>query len=128
MKENELAKIVVDCCFKIHTELGPGLLESIYEEALCYELDLASIPYKRQHSFPVMYKGIPLGIGFRADIVVADKLIVEIKSVERLEKVHHKIVLTYMKVTAIKLALLINFNEALIKDGIHRKIYGRLEE
>lgn len=126
MTENELAKIVVDCVYKIHTELGPGLLESIYEAALCYELDQANIPYKRQYGFGVTYKGIDLGIGLRVDILVADKLLVEIKSVEKLEKVHHKVVLTYLKVTGLKLALLINFNLELIKDGIHRKVYGRL--
>lgn len=127
MTQNELAKTVVDCCFRIHTELGPGLLESIYEAALCYELDLAGIPYKRQYSFDVIYRGVPLGLGFRADIIVADKLLIEIKSVAQIDKVHHKIVLTYMKLTNISLALLINFNVSLIKEGIHRKIKGNLD-
>lgn len=92
-----------------------------------YEPDLAGISYKRQYSFDVIYRGVPLGPGFRADIIVADKLLIEIKSVAQIDKVHHKIVLTYMKLTTISLAPLINFNVSLIKEGIHRKIKGSLD-
>ncbi|MBO9660160.1 MAG: GxxExxY protein [Chitinophagaceae bacterium] len=128
MTENELAKIVVDLCFKIHIELGPGLLESIYEAALCYELDQAGVPYQRQHSVPVIYKGVPLGLGFRVDLLVGGKLLVELKSIERLDRVHHKILITYLKLTGAKLGILVNFNVALLKEGIHRRIYGQLSE
>jgi GxxExxY protein len=128
MTENELAKIVVDLCFKVHIELGPGLLESIYEAALCYELDQAGIAYKRQYSIPVIYKGVPLGLGFRADLIVEGKLLIEIKAIERLDRIHHKIVITYLKLTGIKLGILVNFNVTLLKEGICRKINGQLSE
>ncbi len=126
MTENELATIAVDISYKLHTTLGPGLLESVYEAAFCYELEKRNVPYTRQQAIPVNYEGIVLDIGFRADIIMDDKLIVEIKSIEHLEKVHHKIVLTYLKLTSIKLAILVNFNVNLIKEGIYRKIYGQL--
>ncbi|HNR07629.1 MAG TPA: GxxExxY protein [Saprospiraceae bacterium] len=128
MTENELAKIVVDICYRIHTELGPGLLESIYEAAFVYELEHLGIPYTRQEIINVVYKGQVLGPAFKSDIILENKLIVELKSVERLENVHHKVVLNYMKLKNIKLGFLINFNVALIKDGIHRKILGQLED
>jgi GxxExxY protein len=126
MTENELATIAVDICYKIHTTLGPGLLESVYEAAFAYELDKRNIPYTRQQGIVANYEDIILDVGFRADIIMDHKLVVEIKSVEYLEKVHHKIILTYLKLTGIKLAILVNFNVNLIKEGIHRKIYGQL--
>lgn len=126
MTENELATIAVDICYKIHTTLGPGLLESVYEAAFAYELDKRNIPYTRQKGIVANYEEAVLDVGFRADIIMDSKLIVEIKSVEHLEKVHHKTVLTYLKLTGIKLAILVNFNVNLIKEGIHRKIYGQL--
>lgn len=126
MTENELATIAVDICFKIHTALGPGLLESVYEAAFHYELDKQKIPYSRQKEIVANYESAVLDIGFRTDIIMDNKLIVEIKSVEHLEKVHHKMVLTYLKLSGIKLAILVNFNVNLIKDGLHRKIYGQL--
>jgi GxxExxY protein len=126
MTENELAKIAVDICFKIHTTLGPGLLESVYEAAFAYELNKRGIAYTRQQSIVAIYEDVVLDVGFRADIIMENKLIIELKSVAHLERVHHKTVLTYMKLTGIKLALLVNFNVDLIKDGIHRKILGEL--
>ena len=126
MTENELAKIAVDICFRIHKNLGPGLLESVYEAAFVYELDKIGIPYTRQQGIVAKYDDIVLDVGFRADIIMENKLIIEIKSVSFLEKVHHKTVLTYLKLTKIKLAILVNFNVNLIKDGIHRKILGEL--
>jgi GxxExxY protein len=126
MTENELATIAVDICYKIHTTLGPGLLESVYESAFVYELEKRGIPYLRQPEIPVNYEDAVLDVGFRADIIMGGKLIIEIKSIEHLEKVHHKIVLTYLKLTEIKLAILINFNVNLIKEGIHRKVNGEL--
>ncbi|HQL69245.1 MAG TPA: GxxExxY protein [Bacteroidales bacterium] len=120
MRENELAKIIVDCCYHIHTILGPGLLESVYEEVLCYELTQHKLHYTRQQGMPVQYGDVKLDIGFRADIIVENKLIIEIKSVESLTPVHKKQLLTYLKITDIKLGLLVNFNESIIKSGIHR--------
>jgi len=126
MTENKLATVAVDICYNIHTKLGPGLLESVYEAAFANELDKRNIPYARQKGVVANYENIVLDIGFRADIIMDNKLIIEIKSVEHLEKVHHKTVLTYLKLSGIKLALLVNFNVNLIKEGIHRKINGQL--
>ena len=112
--ENELSKIIVDCCFKIHKALGPGLFESVYEEVLSYELNKQSLNYKRQVEIPVAYEDIKMDIGFRDDIVVEDKVIIELKAVENILPVHKKQLLTYLKLTGMKLGLLINFNEALI--------------
>jgi len=120
MTENELAKIVVGLCLKIHRALGPGLLESVYEEVLCYELAKLGLKYKRQPGINVIYEGINMDLGFRADIIIDDKLIVELKSVETIAPVHPKILLTYLRLTNKKLGLLINFNVELIKDGITR--------
>lgn len=120
MSENELAKIVVDLCFKIHKTLGPGLLESVYEEVLCYELTKADLFFTRQPAIAVVYENVKLDLGFRADIIIENKLIVELKSVELLTPVHSKIVLTYLRLTNNKLALLVNFNVELVKDGIKR--------
>jgi GxxExxY protein len=120
MNENELAAAIVNCCYRIHTKLGPGLLESVYEEVLCYELMEAGISFLRQTNIPVYYNELILEIGFRADIIVENKVIIEIKSIECLAPVHKKQLLTYLKLTGMRLGLLVNFNEALIKDGIIR--------
>lgn len=128
MTENELAKIAVDICYRIHTNLGPGLLESVYEAAFAYELEKRNISYTRQQGIIAKYEEVVLNVGFRADIIMENKLIIELKSVEHIDKVHHKTLLTYMKLTGIKLALLVNFNVNLIKEGIHRKILGELNE
>ncbi|HEY5824859.1 MAG TPA: GxxExxY protein [Cyclobacteriaceae bacterium] len=120
MDENDLAKIVVDLAFKIHTRLGPGLFESIYEEILYYELKKMDLHVTRQQDLPVFWEGKRMEAGFRTDLVVENKLIIEIKSIETLAPVHHKQLLTYLKLTGMKLGLLINFNEALIKNGIKR--------
>jgi GxxExxY protein len=120
MTENELSKIIVNACFKIHTTLGPGLLESVYEEILSYELLKNNLEVKRQQPIPVVYESIKLDLGFRSDLIVENKVIVEIKSIEALAPVHFKQVLTHLTLTGLKLGLLVNFNEALIKNGIHR--------
>ena len=122
MSENELSKIIVNCCFKIHTKLGPGLLESVYEEVLSYELQKEGLKIRRQPGLPLVYDKIKMDLGFRADIIVEDKVIIELKSVEVIAPVHLKQLLTYLKLTGMKLGLLINFNEALIKDGIRRVV------
>jgi GxxExxY protein len=120
MTENELSKIIVDVCYKIHVELGPGLLESVYEEILFYELMKKGLNIERQKSIPVYWEELKMDIGFRADLIVEDKVIIELKSVELIAPVHPKQLLTYLRITGLKLGLLINFNEKLIKDGITR--------
>ncbi|HHL57568.1 MAG TPA: GxxExxY protein [Bacteroidetes bacterium] len=120
MHENEISKIIVDVCYKIHTTLGSGLFESVYEEILEHELINRGLKIKRQQAIPVVWDDIKFDHGFRADLIVEDKVIIEIKSVETIVPVHHKQLLTYLKLTDMKLGLLINFNEALIKHGIHR--------
>jgi GxxExxY protein len=124
MKENQLSKIIVDCCYKIHTSLGPGLLESVYEEILAYELHKNDLRIKRQQGIKVVYEDIQMDLGFRSDIIVENKVIIEIKSVETIAPVHQKQLLTYLKITGMKLGLLVNFNEALIKHGIQRIVNG----
>jgi GxxExxY protein len=120
MTENEISKILVNIFLKVHRSLGPGLLESIYEAAICYELDKLNISYKKQQGIAVTYEEICLDLGFRADIIIEEKVIVEIKSIESLAPVHYKILLSYLRLTNLKLGLLVNFNVDLIKDGIHR--------
>ncbi len=120
MTENEIAKIVVNKCYQIHVALGPGLLESVYEEILYYELTNENLSVERQKMMPVFWDKAKLDLGFRADLVIESKVILELKSVSKLTPVHPKQLLTYLKVTDLKLGLLINFNEALIKNGITR--------
>lgn len=124
MTENELSKIIVDVSYKIHTRLGPGLLESVYEAILYHELTKKGLIVERQKPIPVIWDGIHLDIGFRSDLIVEEKVIIEIKSVETISNVHLKQLLTYIRVTDLKLGLLINFNEALIKNGIKRVVNG----
>jgi GxxExxY protein len=120
MTENDISRIVVDCCFKIHTTLGPGLLESVYEEVLSHELIKKRLIVERQKGIPVIYENMKMELGFRADLIVENKVIIELKSVDAIAPVHSKQLLTYLKLTGLKLGLLVNFNEALIKDGIKR--------
>jgi len=120
MNENDISKIIVDCCFKVHKELGPGLLESVYEEVLSYELIKCGLKIEWQKGIPVFYDDLKMELGFRADIIVENKVIIELKSIETIAPVHTKQLLTYLKLTGLKLGLLINFNEALLKDGIKR--------
>jgi GxxExxY protein len=124
MTENEIAKIVVDLCVKIHKILGPGLLESVYEAAPVYELKKLDIPVEQQVDIPVEYDQVRLCIGFRADLIIENKVIVELKSVETLLPVHKKQLLTYLKLSKFKLGLLANFNVDLMKDGITRIANG----
>lgn len=125
MNENEISSIIIDVCFKIHTSLGPGLFESVYEEILDYEFAKLNLNVQRQKSIPVFWEDLKMDIGFRADFIIENKIIIKIKSVETVAHVHKKQLLTYLKITGIKLGLLINFNEALLKDGISR-IVNRL--
>jgi GxxExxY protein len=127
MTENEIAKIVVDACYHIHTRLGPGLLESVYERILEYELRKRGLNVARQIPIRVVYEEIEFDEGFRADLVVNELVILELKSVEKTAPIHRKQTLTYLKLTGLKLGLLVNFGAPLIKDGIFRLVNG-LEE
>ena len=127
MLENEIAKIIVDAALKIHRSLGPGLLESVYEATLAHELRIRGLPVTQQLGVPVNYDGVRLGFGFRADLVVGHKVLVEIKSVESIAPVHLKQLQTYLRLMDLHLGLLINFNVELIKDGI-RRVVNRLPE
>jgi GxxExxY protein len=127
MHENDLARQIVDAAYQVHTNLGPGLLESVYEAALAYELETRGLNVVRQQAVPVVYQTIEIHAAFYADLVVEDSVIVEIKAVETIAPVHKKQLLTYLKLADRRLGLLINFNVDLIKDGITR-IANRLKE
>ncbi|KFF07103.1 GxxExxY protein [Flavobacterium reichenbachii] len=120
MSENELSQIVFNCALKVHKTLGPGLLESAYEECLFYELKKLGLSIEKQKALPLIYEEVKLDIGYRLDILVENKLILEIKAVDCLNEVHFAQLLTYLKLTNCKLGLLINFNVSLIKNGIKR--------
>jgi GxxExxY protein len=127
LKENEIAKLVVDSAYHVHTKLGPGLLESVYEVVLAHEIEKRGLAVKRQVPIPVEYDGLVFDEGFRADIFVEDSVILELKSVESVAPVHKKQLLTYLRLADKKLGLLLNFGAPLIKKGIFR-IVNNLEE
>jgi|SRR6185295_6307450 len=124
MNENQIAAAVVDAAYKIHTTLGPGLLESVYEATLEYELKKRGLSVRKQVGLPVYYEALRLEIGYRIDLIVGDKVIIEIKSIEALAPVHKRQLLTYLRLANLRLGLLINFNVERIKDGIHRVVNG----
>jgi GxxExxY protein len=128
MTENKVAKQVLDAAFAVHTQLGPGLLESVYEVVLAHELRKRGVAVERQQPIRIRYDGLTFDEGFRADLVVASLVIVELKSVEAVSPVHGKQLLTQLKLSGLKLGLLINFGEAYLKNGIKRVINGVLEE
>jgi len=122
MQLNELTQIILNCSYRVHTNLVPGLLESAYEECLFYELKLLGINIQKQKPLPLIYKDVRLDVGYRLDLLVENKVVVEIKSVECLHDVHMAQVLTYLKLSKCKIGLLINFNVKSLKDGIKRLI------
>ncbi len=122
--ENELSAIVVDLCLQIHSSLGPGLLESVYERVLEKSLNDRGLFVERQKAIPITFNGLVFDEGFRADLIVENKLLLELKSVEKLKAVHFKQVLTYIKLMDLKLGLLLNFGDKLMKDGIKRIVNG----
>jgi GxxExxY protein len=126
MTENEIAKIVFDLGLKVHKALGPGLLESTYEECLYYEVDKKGLFVEKQKALPLIYEEVKLEIGYRIDLMIERKLIVEVKSVETLNEIHLAQILTYLRLSGCKLGLLINFNSVLFKNGIRRVISGSL--
>ena len=121
MNVNELSFKVIGAAMEVHRELGPGLLESTYEECLCYELSKANLPFQRQLELPIHYKSIKLDCGYRMDIVVDKRLVLELKSVEVTLPLHEAQLITYLKLSQIDNGLLINFNVPFLKEGIHRK-------
>lgn len=121
-RENELAKLVLDVCFRIHKFYGPGLFESVYEEIFCFEWQKENILFERQKGISLVHESIKLDAGFRADLIIENKLLVELKSVEALADIHYRQVQTYLKLANCKLGLLINFNVVYLKDGIKRII------
>ena len=127
MTENEIGKVVVDCAVRLHIELGPGLLESVYEVLLAHLLCEAGLRVERQVPIPIEFRGIRFDEGFRADIIVENKVILELKSVEHVNNAHKKQVLTYLKLTGYKLGYLLNFGQELMKDGIARVLNGYVE-
>ena len=120
MTENGISKIVFDCALKVHKSLGPGLLESAYEECLFYELKKQNLNVEKQKPLPLVYENVKLEIGYRVDLLVENKVIIEIKSVDALNDIHLAQILTYLKLSDCKLGMLINFNVTLIKNGIKR--------
>jgi len=122
MTENQIGKIVVDCAYKVHKELGPGLLESTYEACLLYELIGAGLKAESQKALPVVYKDIKLDVGYRIDIHVENKVIVELKSIKELNDVHMAQIITYLRLSDSKLGYLINFNVKYFKEGIKRVV------
>ena len=124
MTENEIATAILDAAFKIHRTLGPGLLESVYQATLNFELQKRGLRVLQQVGLPVYYEEIKLEVGFRVDLIVAEKVIIEIKSVEALAPVHTKQLLTYLRLMNLRLGLLLNFNEELMKNGIQRVVNG----
>lgn len=126
MNENEIGTIIIETAINVHRGLGPGLLESVYETVLYYKLIDSGLFVEKQVPIPLVFEGISFHEGFRADLIVENKVIIEIKSVERIANVHKKQLLTYLKLSKLKLGYLINFNQALLKDGITRTINGRI--
>ena len=122
MNYNEISYKVIGIALEMHRNLGPGLLESSYEAARCYDLRKAGLEVKQQYPMPFIYKEVKMDVGYRIDLLVEDELIIEVKSLENLAPVHYSQVLTYLKLSGLKLGLLINFNTKLLRDGIHRVI------
>ncbi|MFO7799743.1 MAG: GxxExxY protein, partial [Rhodohalobacter sp.] len=126
MTENQISKVVLDCVLKVHSQLGPGLLESAYQECLYYEINKSGLFVQKEVPLPLTYEEVQLEIGYRIDLLVENKFIVEIKSVESLSDVHLAQVLTYLKLSKIKLGFLLNFNVSRLKNGVKRVINGQL--
>jgi GxxExxY protein len=128
MKTNDITQAVLDAAFHVHTKLGPGLLESVYEIVLAYELKKRGLRVERQKPIAIQYDDLAFEEGFRADLLVEDKVIVELKSVEKMAVVHPKQVLTYLRLSGKRVGLLLNFGEARLKDGIERIVNGTIED
>ena len=120
--DEDLTKQIIGAAIEVHRELGPGLLESVYEECLCHELSTRQIPFRRQVVLPLIYKTKQLDCGFRADVIIADKDLIEIKAVETVTDLHKAQLLTYLRITGLKVGLILNFNTVVLKDGMVRLV------
>ena len=127
MEINELTERIIGAAIEVHRHLGPGLLESAYQKCLCRELELQNVPFECERMLPVQYKGVQLDCGYRLDLLVVGSVVVEVKSVEKLDKIHEAQLLTYLRLGGWSIGLLINFNVAVLKDGIRRRVLN-LEE
>ncbi len=128
MTENQVSRVVIEAALRVHRALGPGLLEAVYESALAYELMREGLCVQRQQAIPVVYDGMQLGQGFRADLIVDGKVIVEVKSLELVPRVAYKVLLTYLRLTGMHLGLLINFGEETLRDGFKRVVNNLPEQ
>jgi len=126
MKHAELTSTIIGICILVHEKLGPGLLESVYEAAICYELSIRGIPFKRQQGISVVYDDVKLDLGFRADIIIDNTVLLEIKSIETITPVFSKTIITYLRFTQLEVGLLINFNVAYLKEGITRIVLDKI--
>jgi GxxExxY protein len=127
MRANELTETVIGAAIEVHKALGPGLLESAYEQCLCHELRLRGISFETQIPLPVVYKDMKLDCGYKIDVLVAGILVLELKSVEKLHPIHDAQLLTYLRLGHWQIGLLINFNVPVLKDGIHRRVLGLVD-
>jgi GxxExxY protein len=123
LKHENLTETIIGAAIEVHKELGPGLLESAYEECLCHELSVRHLPFKRQVPLPILYKNVKLDCGYRIDIIVGNSVLLELKSLENILPVHEAQLITYLKLSKLPVGLLINFNVPLLKDGIIRRVY-----
>ncbi len=128
MHENEISQSIIGAAIEVHKHLGPGLLECVYEEALCHEMHLRGIGFQRQQLVPISYKGVNLSSGLRLDLLVEDKVIVELKSKERLSEIDRPQLLTYLRLCNLSLGLIINFNVGVLKNGVARVVNNLSEE
>jgi len=124
MKDSDLTRRIIGAAITVHRELGPGLLEAVYEECLSFELGSIGLPFLRQKPIPVIYRGNKLDCGYRADLIVADRVIVEIKAIAAIAPVHEAVMLTYLRLSGCRIGLLINFHSAVLKDGVHRFVWN----
>jgi len=124
MRDSELTRRIIGAAIAVHRELGPGLLEAVYEECLSFELSLAGLPFSRQQPIPVVYRGTKLDCGYRADLIVCSRVIIEIKAIASLAPIHEAVMLTYLRLSGCKIGLLINFHSAVLKDGVHRFVWN----
>jgi GxxExxY protein len=128
MDDKDLTRRIIGAAIEVHRQLGPGLLESAYEECLCKELTLRGVSYERQKAIPVVYKGVKLECGYRIDLLVENRVVVELKAIEQIASIHEAIVLTYLKLSNNKVGLLINFHVPVLKDGIRRYLWREKKE
>lgn len=124
MTDSELTHQIIGAAITVHRELGPGLLEAVYEECLCFELSRTGIPFERQKPIPVVYRGNKLDCGYRADVIVLSRVILEIKAIAALAPVHDAVMLTYLRLSGCHIGLIINFHSAVLRDGIHRYVWN----